>query len=185
MRHLPPASHYGDFSMFEDGIGIVRSQVMEWQDCSDEIEHLARVLDEEDARVYYVLGEAQRDCMAALFDESPLKGRLVALLVRNEHFGGNVDVTGLLCGGDVARAIRGVSAHDFVVLPRIMFNADGYTGPLTNAALDYWFELRDLNGNQYYPVLVDDIRDTAGIPVTVVSCSVPEYLKEIEELVAG
>ena len=35
------------------------------------------------------------------------------------------------------------------------FNADGYTGPLTNAALDYWFELRDLNGNQYYPVLVN------------------------------
>ena len=24
------------------------------------------------------------------------------------------------------------------------FNADGYTGPLTNAALDYWFELRNL-----------------------------------------
>ena len=35
------------------------------------------------------------------------------------------------------------------------FNADGYIGPLTNAALDYWFELRDLNGNQYYPVLVN------------------------------
>lgn len=35
------------------------------------------------------------------------------------------------------------------------FNADGYTGPLTNASLDYWFELRDLNGNQYYPVLVN------------------------------
>ena len=35
------------------------------------------------------------------------------------------------------------------------FNADGYTGPLTNAALDYWFELRDLHGNQYYPVLVN------------------------------
>ena len=45
-----------------------------------------------------------------------------------------------------------------------MFNADGYT-------------LDDMT--------VDDIRDTAGIPVTVVSCSVPEYLKEIEELVAG
>ena len=35
------------------------------------------------------------------------------------------------------------------------FIAEGYTGPLTNAALDYWFELRDLNGNQYYPVLVN------------------------------
>ncbi len=164
LRHIPPASNYGDFSMFEDGIGIVRSQIMEWEEASEQIEHLARVLEEEDARVYYVLGEAQRDCSAALMNESPLAGRLVPLLVKNEYFGGNVDVTGLLCGCDVAHAIRGVSAHDFVVLPRIMFNSDGVT-------------LDDMT--------VDEIRDTAGFPVTVVSCSVPEYLAQIEELVIG
>lgn len=164
LRHIPPASNYGDFSMFEDGIGIVRSQIMEWEEASEQIEHVARVLEEEDARVYYVLGEAQRDCSAALMNESPLAGRLVPLLVKNEYFGGNVDVTGLLCGCDVARAIRGVSAHDFVVLPRIMFNSDGVT-------------LDDMT--------VDEIRDTAGFPVTVVSCNVPEYLAQIEELVVG
>lgn len=164
LAHIPPASHYGDFSMFEDGIGIIRSQMMEWDDAHEQIERLAQVLDDAGVRVYYVLGEAQRDAMAALIDGSPLAGRLVALLVENEYFGGNVDVTGLLCGCDVARAIRGVSAHDFVVLPRIMFNADGFT-------------LDDMT--------VDDIRDTAGIPVTVVSCSVPEYLAQIEELVQG
>ena len=63
-----------------------------------------------------------------------------------------------------AGGIRGVSAHDFVVVPRIMFNADGVT-------------LDDMT--------VDDIRDTAGMPVTVVSCSAAEYLNEIEELIAG
>ena len=46
----------------------------------------------------------------------------------------------------------------------IMFNADGVT-------------LDDMT--------VDDIRDTAGMPVTVVSCSAAEYLNEIEELIAG
>ncbi|MDO5043434.1 MAG: DUF512 domain-containing protein, partial [Slackia sp.] len=152
LAHIPPASHYGDFSMFEDGIGIIRSQMMEWNDAHEQIAHLAQTIDDAGVRVYYVLGEAQRDAMAAMIDESPLAGRLVPLLVKNEYFGGNVDVTGLLCGCDVARAIRGVSAHDFVVLPRIMFNADGFT-------------LDDMT--------VDDIRDTAGIPVTVVSCSVP------------
>lgn len=164
LAHIPPASHYGDFSMFEDGIGIVRSQIMEWDDAAEDIARLAKVLEEYDAHVYYALGEAQRDCMAAMMDESELSGRLIPLLVKNEYFGGNVDVTGLLCGCDVAHAIRGVSAHDYVVLPRIMFNADGYT-------------LDDMT--------VDDIRDTAGIPVTVVSCSVPEFIEQIEELVAG
>lgn len=164
LRHIPPAENYGDFSMFEDGIGILRSQMMEWGQNGDAIERLARVLDERGARVYYVFGEAQRDGMGALIEESPLAGRLVPLFVKNEYFGGNVDVTGLLCGCDVARAIRGVSAHDFVVLPRIMFNADGFT-------------LDDMT--------VDGIRDSAGIPATVVSCSVPEYLAQIEELVEG
>lgn len=164
LRHIPPAENYGDFSMFEDGIGILRSQMMEWGQNGDAIERLARVLDERGARVYYVFGEAQRDGMGALIEESPLAGRLVPLFVKNEYFGGNVDVTGLLCGCDVARAIRGVSAHDFVVLPRIMFNADGFT-------------LDDMT--------VDDIRDSTGIPATVVSCSVPEYLAQIEELVEG
>lgn len=164
LDHLPPTEYYGDFSMFEDGIGIIRSQVDEWQACKPQLERLARTLEEADVRVYYVFGEAQRSSMARLMDEAPTAGRLIPLLVKNEHFGGNVNVTGLLCGGDVARAIRGVSARDYVVLPRIMFNVDGVT-------------LDDMT--------VDDIRDTAGMPVTVVSCSAPEYLEEIEQLVEG
>lgn len=164
IEHIPPTQHYGDFSMFEDGIGIIRTQIDEWERCSERIERLARVLDEEGVRVYYVFGEAQRSAAAALIEASPLAGKLIPLLVKNEYFGGNVDVTGLLCGIDVARAIRGVSAHDYVVLPRVMFNADGMT-------------LDDMT--------VDDIRDTAGMPVDVVSCSALEYLGQIESLVTG
>lgn len=111
--------------------------------CAEQLEHLAEVLEEEDARVYYIFGEAQRPCMARLMEEAPTKGRLVPLVVKNNHFGGNVDVTGLLCGFDVAMAIRGISAHDYVVLPKIMFNSNGYT-------------LDDMT--------VDDIRDTSACP---------------------
>lgn len=164
LEHLPPTEHYGRFEMFEDGIGIVRTSVDEWESCAEQVRHLAEVLEEEDARVYYIFGEAQRPCMVRLMNESPAAGRLVPLVVKNNHFGGNVDVTGLLCGFDVAMAIRGVAASDYVVLPKIIFNSDGFT-------------LDDMT--------VDDIRDTSGVPVTVVSCSVPEYLAEIEELVVG
>lgn len=162
--HIPPTEHYGDFSMFEDGIGIIRSQIDEWEACGEQIDRLAALLDEESVRVYYVFGEAQRETMAALIDRSPLGGKLIPLLVENEYFGGNVDVTGLLCGCDVARAIRGVSAHDYVVLPKIMFNSDGLT-------------LDDMT--------VDEIRDAAGMPVDVVSCSASEFLEQIEEIVLG
>ena len=31
MRNLPPSEHYGDFGMFEDGVGIIRSFVDDWK----------------------------------------------------------------------------------------------------------------------------------------------------------
>ena len=43
-----------------------------------------------------------------------------------------------------------------VQMDATQFIADGFDGPLTNAALDYWFELRNLGtNNEYYPVLVN------------------------------
>ncbi|ACV22007.1 putative FeS-containing Cyanobacterial-specific oxidoreductase [Slackia heliotrinireducens] len=164
LDHLPPAEHYGAFDMFEDGIGIIRSFVDDWQQQGQAVSELAQVLEDEGVRVYYVFGEAMRETFTPLVEASPLKGLLIPLYVKNEFFGGNVDVTGLLSGVDVARAIRGVSAHDYVVLPRVMFNSDMIT-------------LDDMT--------VDDIRDTAGMPVTVVSCNAYEFLPEIRELVEG
>lgn len=164
LDHLPPSSHYGDFDMFEDGIGIIRATVNEWEEAGEGIDALARALEEEDAHVYYVLGCAQKPAFTPIVESSPLAGRLMPLYVENEYFGGNVNVTGLLTGTDVARALRGVSACDYVVLPRVMFNADMMT-------------LDDMT--------VDDIRDAAGMPVTVVSCDPKEYVHQIEELVRG
>lgn len=42
-----------------------------------------------------------------------------------------------------------------VYMDATQFVPDGYDGLLTNADLDYWFELSDLTGDQYYPTLVN------------------------------
>ena len=31
LANLPPSEHYGDFGMFEDGVGIIRSFVDDWE----------------------------------------------------------------------------------------------------------------------------------------------------------
>ncbi len=41
-----------------------------------------------------------------------------------------------------------------VSLNATQFNAEGYDGPLTNAALEYWFELR-FKDDEYFPMLVN------------------------------
>ena len=109
LENLPSSSHYGDFSMFEDGIGIIRSFVDDWREtqAAGIMEECAHALREAGAVARFVVGEAMMPFLQQLIDESPLHGMLQPLVVKNDFFGGNVDVTGLLCGCDIAAAVKG------------------------------------------------------------------------------
>ncbi len=161
LDHLPPTAHYGDFSMFEDGIGIIRSYVDEFEEaCASGLAaRAAEALEAADERVRFVVGEAMQPFLDQLIAESPLAGRLTALTVHNDFFGGNVDVTGLLTSADVVRAIqRADDPLSLFLLPRVMFNDDGLTLDDATAA---------------------DIDALTEAPVAVVSCNPLDYLEEI------
>ena len=86
------------------------------------------------------------------------------LFVENRFFGGNVDVTGLLCSCDIAEAIRAAVAEHpgwTYVVPKVIFNDDGVT--LDDATLE-------------------DMGKAAGVPVSVVSCNATGFLPELVEL---
>ncbi|MEC4183396.1 DUF512 domain-containing protein [Adlercreutzia sp. R21] len=107
-ERIPPTSDYGDYDMFEDGIGIVRSYVDEFAEaCESGL--AARAAEELASRnlvARYIIGEAMQPFLDAMIAASPLAGRLVPLTVCNDYFGGNVNVTGLLCACDIIAAIR-------------------------------------------------------------------------------
>lgn len=107
LRELPPASFYGDFAMFEDGVGIIRSFVDDWLEAerSGVAERCARALAQANVHVLFVAGLAMREFLTPLVEGSPLAGVFEPLYVENRFFGGNVDVTGLLCGCDIADAV--------------------------------------------------------------------------------
>lgn len=163
LENLPDAAFYGDFALFEDGIGIIRTVVDDWR--SPEVREQARrageALEKAGRRALMVSGLAQRHFLDRLIAEAGLEGRLAPLYVPNGFFGGNVDVTGLLCGQDMARAVADRAAADpdaLFFVPSIVFNDDGLT-------LDGWS--------------ADDLQRAAGCPVTVVSLSPTEYLAQI------
>ena len=166
LDHLPPTEFYGDFELFEDGIGIVRSFVDDWESCRDDQPAAARALEARDARVMLVAGCAQKEFLTPLIEASPLAGRVVPLYVKNDYFGGNVDVTGLLCACDMAPAVRteaerGAAAgrpYAFAAVPEVVFNADGVT----------------LDGATF-----DEMEAQAGFPMHVVSCDASSYLPQI------
>ena len=184
LENLPPAVHYGDFSMFEDGIGIIRSYVDDFLEAqaSGLTERFAQVLERGGVRqVRFVVGEAMEPFMSQLIEECGLAGKLVPLVVKNRYFGGNVDVTGLLTGQDIAAAIvaameeeasRGAEPPSscgngravLFVVPSVILNDDGVT-------------LDDMT--------MEDMEKAAGVIVAVVSCNPSDYLIDIINLIEG
>ena len=165
---IPPASDYGDYDMFEDGIGIVRSYVDEFEEvCENGLAaRAAEALAARNLTARYIIGEAMQPFLDAMIANSPLAGRLVPLTVRNDYFGGNVNVTGLLTASDIAPAIKAASEEEegtrqLFLLPGVIFNDNGVT-------------LDDMT--------VQDIENAAGAPVSVVSCNPCDYLPEIIKL---
>ena len=188
LEHLPPASCYGEFEMFEDGVGIVRSFADDWQRAVELGADAAceQVLRESNVAVRLVFGYATRGFAARLLRESAVAGLVRPLFVKNDFFGGNVDVTGLLCGCDIVRAIRDDALREgpldepaslkdadspassdsllaLFCIPRVVFNDDGVT-------------LDDMT--------LADIEKAAGAHVAVVSCNGSEFLPEIARLAA-
>ena len=166
LENLPPTEHYGDFGMFEDGVGIIRSFVDDWEAAEEAglDAQAAQALQQAGMRVRYIAGMATPHFFRPLFSRGPLAGVVEPLFVENRFFGGNVDVTGLLCSCDIAEAIRAAEAEHpgwTYVVPKVIFNDDGVT--LDDATLE-------------------DMGKAAGVPVSVVSCNATGFLPELVEL---
>ncbi len=123
----------------------------------------AEALKAADAHPRYIIGEAMQPFLDRMLEESPLRGHLSALTVANRYFGGNVNVTGLLTGQDIAAAIAASPDEGLFLIPSVVFNHNGVT-------------LDDMS--------VSAIEKAAGKPLTVVSCNPNAYLNEIIALAA-
>ena len=166
LENLPPTEHYGDFGMFEDGVGIIRSFVDDWEaaEAAGLDAQAAQALQQAGMRVRYIAGMATPHFFRPLFSRGPLAGVVEPLFVENRFFGGNVDVTGLLCSCDIAEDIRADAAEHpgwTYVVPKVIFNDDGVT--LDDATLE-------------------DMGKAAVVPVSVVSCNATGFLPELVEL---
>lgn len=165
LEHLPSAQFYDDFSLFEDGIGIVRSFVDDFEESAQLQQACAQALTHSNTTCYLVCGYAQKEFLAPLIDKSPLAEHVVPLYVKNNYFGGNVDVTGLLCASDIIPALQAIpqqhTGNYFAVVPNIIFNADGIT----------------LDGKT-----LTNMQDEASCPLFMVSCQASKYLQEIASI---
>lgn len=120
---IPGTAHYEDFPQLEDGIGTVRLFL-------DEARSLGRRLPESSPipiRATLVTAELPATIIQAFTDRlNQIRGvNLNICVVRNEFFGGGINIAGLLTARDILERLRNFPANEVVYIPRICVR-DGY-----------------------------------------------------------
>ena len=119
---IPPAEEYDGFPQLENGVGIARSFLEDWEAEKDALGPLPAP-----PEFTVVCGTMPYPLIRRVMDElAALTGAKVRVeAVRNAFFGPTVTVSGLLTGQDVVKALRGRLSGGILALPRAMFDAEG------------------------------------------------------------
>lgn len=117
---IPSCEEYDGYPQYENGIGLVRSFV-------DEFEAEIPTISSRGPRTVLVTGTMFAPVLKSLVGRTRGAHRIEVLPVENTLLGGNVAVTGLLSGGDIARAIAAHGVRGTYLVPDIVLNSDALT----------------------------------------------------------
>ena len=119
-RALPEAAYYDDFDLAENGVGMLRRFV-------NDFEHgFATVPKLSGKRLRIASGRSMSPFLRARAPRlaAAIGASVEVLEVENRYFGPTVTVAGLLAGRDLAEVLRGGSEDDIVLLPAEALNGD-------------------------------------------------------------
>jgi putative radical SAM enzyme (TIGR03279 family) len=156
---FPTAEWYDSFPQYENGIGLVRAFADEAADLREQLAEAVRALPDCDAATL-VTSMMAATTIAGALGACEAAGKVRLLVVPNRFFGGNVSVTGLVTGRDVADAISQDGNGGVYILPDVMFNSDGLT-------------LDDMT--------FDEVAERAGQCVRLVSSDAPGLLAGLRQ----
>ncbi len=124
-RPIPGLEYYEDFPQIENGVGMLRNLQDEFDWAMEEV-GVPEYLDAP-RKVTIATGEAPYLFLQNLLDGLRAKCHNLTidlLPVKNDFFGGGVNVTGLLTGQDLLKNLRGRDLGDAVLLSGSMMKAD-------------------------------------------------------------
>ncbi len=123
-RSIPPASRYEEYYQIENGVGMMRDFMDRFDEQSDAfpsgIEQKMKftIVTAEMAQFFF-----RRTVLPRL---NAIQGLEVSLaVIENLFYGNSVQVTGLLTGGDICRALKERPGSDLILLPENCVNGEG------------------------------------------------------------
>ncbi len=115
-REVPPASFYDGFPQLDNGIGLTRNFICEWEKNEPETAPLSEPLHIDVVTGTAVAPMLQKLAREAMAKEPELHVRIVP--VSNDWFGKTVNVSGILTGHDILQALQGLSGpRDGIIIP--------------------------------------------------------------------
>jgi putative radical SAM enzyme (TIGR03279 family) len=148
--NLPPASHYTDFPQIENGVGMVRTFLTQFESAMKKKTH-------GNARGTVCTGKVFHPFLKESVDRLGMDLKTVA--VESEFWGPGIGVAGLLTGSDFIAALKGKVHGDFVVIPSECMIGDD------NLFLD------DLT--------IKDVERELGVPVIPSGYDAREFVQEM------
>ncbi|GHO43971.1 DUF512 domain-containing protein [Ktedonospora formicarum] len=126
-RDFPPSEHYGLYSQIENGVGMTRFLIEQWNRTK---RRLPVVMPEPRPRritlVTSTMAQPVIEGFASDIREAIDGVEVQVVPVINKFFGAQVTVAGLLCAQDVLETLKDLDAMgDLVLLPRVMLDNEG------------------------------------------------------------
>lgn len=124
-RAVPSRKHYGNYPQIEDGIGMVRSFANEFESLLQRLPARTARRSARAREATILTGTLFAPVLQRMIERLHERNgtRLHVLPVKNEYFGGDVSVAGLLTGGDFA-AVREQVRGAFAIIPRVALKSD-------------------------------------------------------------
>jgi putative radical SAM enzyme (TIGR03279 family) len=112
---IPPRSHYGDFPLLENGVGMIRHFLDEFSLAIRKEWRRGR----QNVRGTVATGKIFHPILQKCIDQinTHLRLDLRCLVVPNRFLGQGITVAGLLSGSDIYAAVKGHLHGDFLVIP--------------------------------------------------------------------
>lgn len=123
-RQVPDYDYYEEFEQLEDGVGMLTSFIEEFDGAVESLD-----VCEKKKKLTFVSGMIMRSTLPERIEK--LKTKLTGLdadinFIRNDYFGENVTVTGLITGSDIIAQLKGKDLGDAIVIPSVMLRDDKF-----------------------------------------------------------
>ncbi|MCR5674012.1 MAG: DUF512 domain-containing protein [Lachnospiraceae bacterium] len=130
-RDIPPAEEYDDYPQLENGVGMIRLMIDEYEDAyqrtKESIKKGKIVPEDHTVSFSIVTGMLAksyvREATAKICSLFP-NARFNIYAVRNDFFGEKITVAGLLTGGDIIRQLKGKDLGRHLLVPECMMKKD-------------------------------------------------------------